>query len=60
MTCSHNLFSESLKKLCSEVIFLPGLDKGSIKGARQYKISKPKNFKFSRPNKTYSFQPTEE
>lgn len=56
----HNLYSERLDTLASEIIFMPGLDGGSRDDSPVYKCTNKSNIKYVKTNKSFAYSPLKE
>jgi hypothetical protein len=60
VTCMHNLFSERLDALASEIIFIPGIDGRSRDDSRLYKCTNKSNIKYVKTTKSFAYSPLKE
>lgn len=59
VTCMHNLFSERLNALASEIIFMPGLD-GRSRDSPVYSCTNKSNIKYMKTSKSFAYSPLKE
>jgi V8-like Glu-specific endopeptidase len=60
VTCMHNLYSERLNALASEIIFMPDLDGRSRDDSPIYKCTNKSNIKYMKTNKSFAYSPLKE
>lgn len=60
VTCMHNIFSERLNTLASEIIFIPGIDGRFHDDSRVYKCTNKSNIKYVKTNKSFAYSPLKE